>query len=446
MKYTQLILYRCLFVLGVSCLLLGSVVPFEVKTVMAQEDPPSESIEKEGTKQTVVTARQNNSIREGPGSFHEVTVVIKKGVPLTVLNRKGGWIRIQLPDDRTGWIAEVSVRSDADEGDGSPGTVSEEWVQTEPTETGVTAAIRGFQMRADNLAQKDVDRLVDFLEKEPPISTEDVEQFRIPLRDRMDRSRLDLSDLGVDLPAYDPTVEERKVGFAVAARLAGKGLVEAPRVRQYLALLTEQLTGSTPYYNLNFDVLILDEAGPDAFACPGGIIFVTRGVFNHFEDESQLAGLLAHEIAHVVRRHGNAEREERDVKIEAEKAFAELEQETENDDDRYEQVEERLNSLIQESYERVVNDRLLAYEMEADRIAASFLAEAGYAPRGILEAAQHIAALRSDDPDLFEHDYLEEENIRKRLKEVRSFIRTEGATENGRHLPDRFRAYAKEFQ
>lgn len=445
MRYMQIILYQCLVVLGVSCVLLGSAAQFGANVAMAQEDDSSELLE-EKDGQAVVTTRRNNSLREGPGSFHEVIVVIKKGVPLTVLEQKRGWIRVELPDERTGWIAEVSLRSGADEKDVSPGTVPEEWVRTEATETGVTAAIRGFQMRAENLDQKDVDRLRAFLRKSPSVSPEEVEQFRTPLRNWIGRIDLDLSDLEKDLAPYEPTVEERRVGAGVAARLAAKGLVEAPSARRYLTLITEQLTRNTPYYNLNFDVLILEGEGPDAFACPGGIVFVTRGVFSHFEDESQLAGLLAHEIGHVVRHHGKVEREEREPKIKAEKAFEELEQETEDKDERYEEVEERLNSLMQESYERVVNDRLLEYEMDADRIAASFLAEAGYAPKGILEAAQHIAKLRSEDPGLFEHNYLEEENIRKRLKKIRLFIEAHEETEVGKHLPNRFRAYAEELK
>lgn len=445
MRYTQIILYRCLVVVGANCILLGGIAQFEANAAMAQEDERSELVEEEDG-QTVVTTRRNNSLREGPGSFHKVIVVIKKGVPLTVLEQKRGWIRVELPDERTGWIAEVGVRPEAEE-DVSPGTVPEEWVQTEATETGVTAAIRGFQMRAEDLDQKDVDRLEAFLEKRPLVSAEDVESFQTPLLDRIGRSDLDLNDLEKELTPYDPTVEEIRVGFAVAARLAAQGLVEAPRVRRYLSLIAEQLTRNTPYYDLNFDILILDEKGPDAFACPGGIIFVTRGVFSHFKDEAQLAGLLAHEIGHVVRHHGKVERKERQTKIKAEKAFAELEQETEDEDERYEQAEERLNSLMQESYERVVNDRLLKYEMEADRIAASFLAEAGYAPDGILEAAQHIAALRSEDPGLFEHSYLEEENISKRLKDLRLLIRAQqGTTETGKRLPNRFRAYAEKLE
>jgi len=388
----------------------------------------------------VIAARRNNYVREGPGSFHDVIVAVKKETPLPVLERKQGWIRVRLPDDRTGWISKTSVRTGETGNDVSTADVAEDWAATEVTTSGVAAAVRGFQMNAENLDEGSVDELMAYIRSTPSISSNDLAHFRNPLREA-DRSDLDLHDLKNDLEPYDPTVQERRVGLAVATRLVSKGLVRAPRVQRYLRLITEQLTAETPYYDTSFDVVIVDGEGPDAFACPGGIIFLTRGVFTHFENEAQLAGLLAHEIAHVVRHHGMAERDKREVKRKAEAAFAELEQATEDDDEKYEEVEEDLSAMMRSSYERVVNDRLLTYEKEADRIAAALLGEAGYAPGGIVEAVERIAVLRMEDAGLFDENYLERENVEERLKEVKQFVRSEDGDEGGERLPRRFRAY-----
>ncbi|MFB6280303.1 MAG: M48 family metalloprotease [Salinibacter sp.] len=439
MPQLQIIFRRVRLVLGLSLLFLAGTAARGPGVASAQGDEPDVD------EQTVVTSRRSNSLREGPGSFHKVLAVIKKDVPLTVLDRNDGWIRVELPDERTGWIAEVSVRPGPDKAV-SPGDIPKKWVKTEATETEVAAAIRGFRMHASTLDDKDVDRLITALRKRPSISPENLEHFRTPLQKPAGRADLELDDLNMDLSTYDPTVKEQRMGFAVAARLAARGLVEAPQVRRYLTLIAEHLTEGTRYYNLSFDVLVLNGEGPDAFACPGGTIFLTRGVFMHFDNEAQLAGLLAHEIGHVIRQHGSAELEKRSVRRRADKAFAELEEATGEGKGKYETVEERLDSLTQKSYERVVNDRLLAYEKEADRIAAALLAESGYAPSGIVNAAQHIAALRSQSPDLFDHDYLEKKNIRERLRRVRSFVQTRASQEGGRRLPQRFQAYAKEVR
>lgn len=409
------------------------------------QSPSTEEAQVQQAENTVVTSRRNNYVREGPGSFHELTEIVKRDVPLLVLDTKNGWIKVELPDGRTGWISRTSIYEGGAAPNVSREELGEQWTSSEATDTEVAAAVRGFQMRAEGLNEGSVEELLAYLQQRPVYGDAAVEQFQRPLQ-ASGSSSLDLGDLDVELSPYDPTVDEQKVGLAVGARLSSMGLVHAPDVRRYLSLIAVHLTEDTPYYDWNFDVVIVEGDGPDAFACPGGIIVLTRGVFSHFQDEAELAGLLAHEIAHVVRQHGKKEMGEREVKQKAEDAFAELDQMTEDEEeDPYAQVEDDLEQVMRESYERIVNDRLLEYEKEADRIAAAFMAEAGYDPRGLVDAVGHIAALRSSDPDLFDSDYLEVQNIQERQEHIRTFIEREGA-EGGQRLPNRFTAFAGEMQ
>ncbi len=418
--------------------------------VMAQVNPSADTEQAQigPNESTVVTARRNNYVREGPGSFHKLVVVVKKDVPLQVLGEKNGWLRVQLPDERTGWMSRTSIYQGDAVPDVSTQELGEQWTTPEATDTEVAAAVRGFQMRAEGLSDGSVEALTAYLQERPVYGENEVEQFQRPVEaSQRGSSSLDLGDLDVELAPYDPSIDEQKVGLAVGARLASRGLVDAPKVRRYLSLMAVHLTEDTPFYDWNFDVVIVEGEGPDAFACPGGVIVLTRGVFAHFRDEAELAGLLAHEIAHVVRHHGRKELGEREVKRKAEDAFAELDQMTddEREDDPYAQAEEDLDRIMRESYERIVNDRLLEYEKEADRIAAAMLGEAGYDPRGLLDGVGHIAALRSSNPDLFDSDYLQVQNIRDRQEHIRTFLEREGAGKGAR-LPSRFSAYAKDVR
>lgn len=426
-------------------LILGLVAPLGI---MADgERSPSvsdQTYDRTVSDDVVVTTSGSNYVREGPGSYHGVLVVVKKETPLPVLNRKNGWIQVRLPDDQTGWISETSVREGAAAERASTEEIADEWVESDATKAGVAAAVRGFQMNADELEKGSVDDLMAYIRARPDITEDDLERFREPLQG--DQADVDFGDLDFDLPPYNPSVQERQVGMAVATRLVSRGLVESPRVQRYLTLMAEQLTDETPYYDLGFDIVIIEGEGPDAFACPGGIIFLTRGIFTHFNTEAELAGLLAHEISHVVRRHGMVERGEREVKRKSESAFAELEEATEDDDEKYEQVEKDLGQMMRESYERVVNDRLLSYEKEADLIAAAMLSEAGYEAMGIVDAVEHITSLRSNNPDLFDDDYLEAKNLQERLKNVDDFVRSNGGAEGEGHtLSRRFQAYKQEL-
>lgn len=68
------------------------------------------------------------------------------------------------------------------------------------------------------------------------------------------------------------------------------------------AIVTKTEAGETPY---EFECHVLaDEGRADAFALPGGQVFLTAGLLGRLETEGQLAGVLGHEIAHVMARHG----------------------------------------------------------------------------------------------------------------------------------------------
>src|SRR5262245_23149100 len=72
----------------------------------------------------------------------------------------------------------------------------------------------------------------------------------------------------------------------------------------YLDALGSQLAAHAPGQRYNYQFKIIDDDSTKVFALPGGYIYIRRGAMEAAENEPQLAGLLAHEIAHVVLRHG----------------------------------------------------------------------------------------------------------------------------------------------
>lgn len=84
------------------------------------------------------------------------------------------------------------------------------------------------------------------------------------------------------------------------------GLYADEKVQNYVKLLghkiVEQSTAKKTPYQFNFHVLA-DPNTVNAFALPGGQIFITMGLLKRLENEDQIAGVLGHEIGHVVARH-----------------------------------------------------------------------------------------------------------------------------------------------
>ncbi len=97
--------------------------------------------------------------------------------------------------------------------------------------------------------------------------------------------------------------EEKKVGKELYEKLGKNGYLERnARVEDFITNLGNRLlANSKPIFDFRFTVV--KNSGINAFATPGGYVYIFRGLINLVETESELAGVLAHEIAHVNARH-----------------------------------------------------------------------------------------------------------------------------------------------
>lgn len=82
------------------------------------------------------------------------------------------------------------------------------------------------------------------------------------------------------------------------------GLVDDPELQAYVSDLGVRLAGVSERPDLPWSFKVVDDPLVNAFALPGGFIYVTRGILAHFDSEAELAGVLGHEIGHVTARHG----------------------------------------------------------------------------------------------------------------------------------------------
>lgn len=84
---------------------------------------------------------------------------------------------------------------------------------------------------------------------------------------------------------------------------ASYGLVDDAELQSYVSGLGLRLAAVSERPNLPWSFKVVDDPIVNAFALPGGFIYVTRGILAHFESEAELAGVLGHEIGHVTARH-----------------------------------------------------------------------------------------------------------------------------------------------
>lgn len=81
------------------------------------------------------------------------------------------------------------------------------------------------------------------------------------------------------------------------------GLVDDPALQGYVHRIGSELAAVSERPNLPWTFRVVEDPTPNAFALPGGFIFVTRGLLNLLTNESELAAVLGHEIGHVTARH-----------------------------------------------------------------------------------------------------------------------------------------------
>lgn len=204
----------------------------------------------------------------------------------------------------------------------------------------------------------------------------------------LDKIRLDtLKGMGEKLKAMKPLSEKKEIrlGRDVAANLVGAApLVNDPALQEYVNRIGVWLALHTDRPDLPWRFGVLDTDGVNAFATPGGYIFITRGLLLHMRDEAELAGVLAHEISHVTARHA--------LETMRKGALAGLASDA---------LSEYAKQEGKEAFSKLVNAGTEIYsrgldkedEFAADRMGAVIAARAGYDPFALASVLQTLMSI-----------------------------------------------------
>ncbi len=118
------------------------------------------------------------------------------------------------------------------------------------------------------------------------------------------QTSLDLPDIGDPAAASLPLSQERRLAPIILRQLRSQlPVLEDVELNEYLSSLGNQLLSANRSNRLQFHFLLVNQPQINAFATPGGIVAINAGLMLAAESESELAGVLAHEITHVTQRH-----------------------------------------------------------------------------------------------------------------------------------------------
>jgi len=98
--------------------------------------------------------------------------------------------------------------------------------------------------------------------------------------------------------------QEIQMGQEGAQQVAQEiGLINDQALQQYVQGIGAAIAAKSERPNLPWTFRVVDDPSPNAFALPGGFIFVTRGLLGLMNNEAELASVVGHEIGHVTARH-----------------------------------------------------------------------------------------------------------------------------------------------
>jgi beta-barrel assembly-enhancing protease len=215
------------------------------------------------------------------------------------------------------------------------------------------------------------------------------------------------------------TQQEVQMGAEYARQINQQlPLVQDVQANRYLDELGRSISRLADDRGLRYSFYIVDSDVINAFAVPGGHVYINRGLIERTSNMSELTGVLAHEIAHVTQRHGieqmaRAQRAEGMLSI------------------LYGVLLRRPPSPVEQIGVQVGAGAVFAgysreAEREADYYAVRYSIQSGYDPRGLVTMLETLMAERQRDPGRVEQWFATHPTTDERIENTRQHIRDYG--------------------
>jgi predicted Zn-dependent protease len=185
--------------------------------------------------------------------------------------------------------------------------------------------------------------------------------------------------------------EERQIGQQVSDRVVQEfGVYQDANVTKYVTLVGTVLAQASSRPGLQWEFVVLDTDGVNAFAAPGGFIHITKGLLGLMKNEAELAGVLAHELTHVTEKHTvKAIQTSEGVKVTSDSFGA-----------SGGMAQSLIADFAQKAYENILNNKFSRNdENEADETGVQLANKIGYAPNGLADVLKKLADRNKDSKE-----------------------------------------------
>jgi predicted Zn-dependent protease len=189
------------------------------------------------------------------------------------------------------------------------------------------------------------------------------------------------------------------------------GATAEPRLQDYVQSLGGKLAAASDREGMPWSFTLVNSDIPNAFALPGGKVFITAGLFGSLDNERQLAAVLGHEIGHVCAKH-NVKGMQRQMGAEA---FTKIVNELAGGKSSVQSAAKIVSSMAVLRYSR--DD-----EYQADALGVRYMERAGHNPWGMVETLEFLQTLGGVEPGRFQEMFLTHPLTSKRIEAVKTKV------------------------
>ena len=314
-------------------------------------------------------------LRNGPGNYYPMQSVLEAGCKLTVGERKSGWARVEIAGDGAGWVAESALSAEAAGGVKAGTEIKGPGAASQVRVASLTAMIKG--LAANTGTPLDPNRTLQPADGLPADSALAFRRSFAP------------EDADPPIPAQEAGLQMMPQIVAaspvIARMIADEWGGEMPSKSRYASQLLLWIAERAGAGALSPNCIITRE-GSGAVSLPGGWTVVGSELIRSLTDEAELAGILGHELCHVVFNHGRRAFEKEAWRVGADETFAELDAEAGGEE--MAELEAFAESVREQARRRwTLND-----ELQADSAATVWLARCGYDCTGLQRALEAMRA------------------------------------------------------
>ena len=179
--------------------------------------------------------------------------------------------------------------------------------------------------------------------------------------------------------------EKAELGGQISAKLRDRfGVVQDRAVTKYVTLVGLTVARNSDEPGVPWQFIVLDTDGINAYAAPGGFVHITRGALGFLQSEAELAGVLGHEIGHVIEDHTVAAiRKGKAVQLTANATRSQV-----------------LQAVANKGYEMIFENAFdRGDEIEADKVGVQASGKAGYKATSLTDFLNRLGERNKGNPD-----------------------------------------------